>query len=230
MKKKDYDDSTKERLLKVALKQFAIDGFEKTTTRSIVAEADANLSAISFHFENKEKLFLAVLQRTFDIFAQSLDPIFNEIEAVEKQGLMTPDIAWNFIQAIMEAVMEKHFKYESSYETILMKRELLFPSEVFKSVSYRLLPLYRNLEKLFMIYTGSDDKFWAANYSYITVSMIHSYNMLPQFMEYIVRKDISDPGVAALVKANFRNSVISGTRSILQDRKNLVVEQKKQPI
>lgn len=227
MKKKDYDDSTKERLLKVALKQFATDGFEKTTTRSIVAEADANLSAISFHFENKEKLYLAVLKRTFDIFAQILQPIFTEIEAVEKQGMMRPDIAWEFILAIMEAVIEKNFKYVSSYENMLVKRELLFPSDVFKSVSYRLLPLYRNLEKLFMIYTGSEDKFWAANTSYIIVSMIHSYNMLPQFMEYIVRKDISDPGVVALVKANFRNSVISGTKSILQDRKNLVAEQKR---
>lgn len=227
MKKKDYDDCTKERLLKVALKQFAADGYEKATTRSIVAEADANLSAISFHFENKEKLYLAVLNRTFDMFAKNLHPIFTEIEAVEKQGLMTPDIAWDFIQAITEAVIEGHFKYESSYETLLMKRELLFPSEIFKSVSYRLLPLYRNLEKLFIIYTGSEDKFWAANYSYIIVSMIHSYNMLPQFMEYIVRKDISDPGVAALVKANFKNSVIAGTRTILQNRKNMVIEQKK---
>lgn len=227
MKKTNHDDSTKERIVKAALKQFAIDGFQKTTTRSIAAEAGVNLSAISFHFDNKEKLYLTVLQRTFDILTQNLQPIFTEIEAVEKQDLMTPEIAWDFIQAIMEAVMEKIFKYESSYEAMLMRRELLFPSEALKSIGSLLLPLYRNLEKLFMIYTGSNDIFWAASTSYITVSMSHSYTILPQFMEYVVRKDIRNPGVLALMKANFKNSVIMGTKAILQNHRNVIIEKQK---
>lgn len=229
MKSKNNDDSTKERIIKVALKQFAVDGFQKTTTRSIVAEAGVNLSAISFHFDNKEKLYLTVLQRTLDILTQNLQPIFTEIEAVEKQGLMKPEIAWGFIQAVIEAVMDKVFKYESSYEAMLMKRELLFPSEMLKTVGYRLLPLYRNLEKLFAIYTGSDDKFWAASTSYITVFMAHSYTILPQFMEYIVRKDISDPGILALMKANFKNNVITGTEAILQSHKDAIIKRKRTP-
>lgn len=228
MMSKDNDDSTKERIIKVALRQFAIDGFQKTTTRSIVAEAGVNLSAISFHFNNKEKLYLTVLQRTFDIFAQSFLPIFAEIEAVEKQGLMKSEIAWEFIHRIIEAIIEKNLKYENSYETMLMKRELLFPSEVFKTISFRLLPLHRNLEKLFMVYTDSDDIFWAACTSYIILFMVHSYVAIqPQFLENIIHKDISDPGIKALVKVNFKNSVITSTKAILQNRKDLVFEQKK---
>lgn len=229
MKSKNNDDSTKERIIKAALKQFAIDGFQKTTTRSIVAEAGVNLSAIAFHFDNKEKLYWTVLQRTFDILSQNLQPIFAEIEAVEKQDLMKPEIAWDFIQAIIGAMMEEVFKYESSYEAMLIKRELLFPSETLKTIGYRLLPLYKNLGKLFMVYTDSDDFFWAASTSYIIVFMAHSYTILPQFMEYIVRKDISDLGIVALVKANFKNSVFTATEAILQNHKNAVLKQKRTP-
>lgn len=51
---------TKERILQNALKLFALQGFEATSTRQIAQNSNANLSAISYHFENKEGLYKAV--------------------------------------------------------------------------------------------------------------------------------------------------------------------------
>lgn len=51
---------TKERILQNALKLFALQGFEATSTRQIAQNSNVNLSAISYHFESKEGLYKAV--------------------------------------------------------------------------------------------------------------------------------------------------------------------------
>lgn len=52
--------NTKEMILQNALKLFAMQGYEATSTRQIAQKAGVNLSAISYHFESKEGLYKAV--------------------------------------------------------------------------------------------------------------------------------------------------------------------------
>lgn len=52
--------NTKENILQTALKLFATQGYDATSVRQIAKEANANLSAISYHFESKEGLYKAV--------------------------------------------------------------------------------------------------------------------------------------------------------------------------
>jgi len=54
---------TTERLLAAGRRLFARGGFEGTSVRALTAEADANLGAITYHFETKEGLYQAVLER-----------------------------------------------------------------------------------------------------------------------------------------------------------------------
>jgi AcrR family transcriptional regulator len=54
---------TTERLLAAGRRLFARGGFEGTSVRALTAEADANLGAITYHFETKEGLYHAVLER-----------------------------------------------------------------------------------------------------------------------------------------------------------------------
>jgi len=53
---------TKARLLLAARKVFAKLGPEKATIREICDMAEANVAAVNYHFGNKEKLYIAVLQ------------------------------------------------------------------------------------------------------------------------------------------------------------------------
>ncbi|VEP14683.1 Transcriptional regulator [Hyella patelloides LEGE 07179] len=55
---------TKEQILNVAEKLFAENGFAGTSLRSVIREADVNLSAVHYHFGSKEELFRAVVVRT----------------------------------------------------------------------------------------------------------------------------------------------------------------------
>lgn len=55
---------TKEQILNVAERLFAENGFAGTSLRSVIKEADVNLSAVHYHFGSKEELFHAVVART----------------------------------------------------------------------------------------------------------------------------------------------------------------------
>jgi TetR/AcrR family transcriptional regulator, regulator of cefoperazone and chloramphenicol sensitivity len=62
-KRADGEESRK-RLMLVALKLFAAQGFEATSTRLIAKEANVNISAIAYYFGDKAGLYRAVFTET----------------------------------------------------------------------------------------------------------------------------------------------------------------------
>ncbi|GAB4539089.1 MAG: TetR/AcrR family transcriptional regulator [Pleurocapsa sp.] len=56
-------NDTKEKILNVAERLFAENGFAGTSLRNIIGEAEVNLSAVNYHFGSKEELFRAVVAR-----------------------------------------------------------------------------------------------------------------------------------------------------------------------
>lgn len=57
---------TKTRILDTAEKLFGQNGFEATSLRDITAEAKVNLAAINYHFQSKDSLIDAVIQRRIE--------------------------------------------------------------------------------------------------------------------------------------------------------------------
>ncbi|MEM8720909.1 MAG: TetR family transcriptional regulator [Cyanobacteria bacterium P01_G01_bin.39] len=57
-------NDTKEQILNVAERLFAAHGFAGTSLRSVIREADVNLSAVNYHFGSKEGLLREVIART----------------------------------------------------------------------------------------------------------------------------------------------------------------------
>jgi AcrR family transcriptional regulator len=55
--------NTKDRILNAAERLFARDGFEATSLRAITAEAGVNLAAVNYHFQSKDSLVEAVIER-----------------------------------------------------------------------------------------------------------------------------------------------------------------------
>jgi len=56
---------TKERIIAAAGEIFGQDGFKAATIRKIATAAKANVAAINYHFQDKQGLYLAVLEDTF---------------------------------------------------------------------------------------------------------------------------------------------------------------------
>src|SRR2546426_8090555 len=57
---------TKTRILDTAEKLFGEKGFDATSLRDITAEAQVNLAAVNYHFQSKESLMDAIIERRFE--------------------------------------------------------------------------------------------------------------------------------------------------------------------
>ena len=63
---------TRTKILRVAARFFSQKGFSGTSVRDIVSAAGENVSAVNYHFGNKQKLYQATLEYLLDLFRRRL--------------------------------------------------------------------------------------------------------------------------------------------------------------
>ncbi|MDE2858316.1 MAG: TetR/AcrR family transcriptional regulator [Chloroflexota bacterium] len=102
--------STRERILDAALNIFSAKGFHDTKLDEIVAEGGISKGSIYFHFPNKEKLFIALV----DQFADLIERRAKEAIAGETQGIRR-------VQVALEAVLETFGKYRRPAKLLLVQ-------------------------------------------------------------------------------------------------------------
>ena len=102
--------STRERILDAAMELFSAKGFYDTRLDEIAAEASASKGSIYFHFPNKEKLFIALV----DQFADLIERRTKEAIAQETEGIRR-------VQAALEAVLETFSKYRRPAKLLLVQ-------------------------------------------------------------------------------------------------------------
>jgi AcrR family transcriptional regulator len=82
---------TKEKIMNVAHNLFARRGFDAVSVRDISKEADVNISAISYHFENKLGLYKSIIENRMSNMINDLELIAADnpqITSVEYIGKM----------------------------------------------------------------------------------------------------------------------------------------------
>jgi AcrR family transcriptional regulator len=101
-------DSAKERILDVAERLFAGRGIANVSIRDITRAAAANLGAINYHFESREKMIVAVFARRIsplnEARLQALDRV--EKDAGEKRPKVA-DILGAFIRPTVEQALNQ---------------------------------------------------------------------------------------------------------------------------
>lgn len=102
--------STRERILDAAMNIFSAKGFHDTKLDEIVAEANASKGSIYFHFPNKEKLFIALV----DQFADLIERRVNDAIEQETQGMKR-------VQVALEAVLDTFSKYRRPAKLLLVQ-------------------------------------------------------------------------------------------------------------
>jgi AcrR family transcriptional regulator len=78
---------TREKILETATRLFSGHGYANTSLSQVAKEAQVSKALIFWHFENKEKLFRTVLQRTFEpYFINVLDDLegLSEIDQIKR--------------------------------------------------------------------------------------------------------------------------------------------------
>lgn len=83
------ESDTREKLLDSAERLFAEKGFESVSIRDIASDADANVAAVNYHFQGKNNLYAAVLERRL---SPKRDKFLATIKQVTAAGDGVPDL------------------------------------------------------------------------------------------------------------------------------------------
>lgn len=101
---------TRERILDAALNIFANKGYYNTRLDEIVEESDTSKGAIYFHFPNKERLFLALVDQFADLLERRV------VEAIEREPA-----GMGRVQAALETCLETFGKYRRPAKILLVQ-------------------------------------------------------------------------------------------------------------
>ncbi|MCU7843000.1 MAG: CerR family C-terminal domain-containing protein [Candidatus Thiodiazotropha sp. (ex Monitilora ramsayi)] len=106
--------ATQERLLTVALKAFGSRDYDDVSTREIVQAAEANISAISYHFGGKRGLYLATVTYLTEQLKTGMTNRLEEIRQTandsppERSAGLICDFLLHFLEHILLGEMGQH--------------------------------------------------------------------------------------------------------------------------
>lgn len=103
-------ESTRDKILDAALGIFSSKGFHDTRMDEIVEESGTSKGSIYFHFPNKERLFLALV----DQFADLLERRVSEAISQEKEGMIR-------VKAALEAIVDTFGRYRRPAKLLLIQ-------------------------------------------------------------------------------------------------------------
>ena len=213
------DETTYERLMQSAARLFAQKGFDGVTTRQIVADAGSSLSSLQAHFQSKESLYQAVIQRTLDSFYRLNAPVLDEIREAEEQGFMTPNNAWNMIVQMTYQIVEWAFHDDYRNEILLINREILMSEDDGRKLPQSVFGLYEFYEKLIEVYSGEKDQFWIKALSFSVVSSAFDVANYQRFLNRVLGCDTSLPENKTKVKMYMKGYLLNCIRCTAEMRR-----------
>ena len=129
--------STRDRILDAALQIFSNKGYHDTKLDEIADESHTSKGAIYFHFPNKERLFLALV----DQFADLLERRITEAILKEKEGV-------DRVRAALEACLETFGRYRLPAKILLVQAVGL--GNVFEKKRSEINDRFANLIRIYL--------------------------------------------------------------------------------
>ena len=123
---------TKDRILDVAERLFAEQGFANTPLRKITAQAGANLAAVNYHFQSKDALIQAVFARRLGPLNQARLEMLDAAEARAGSGPLEPE-------EVLRAFFEPMLRWgapcaNNPHFARLLGRMYVEPGELFEDI------------------------------------------------------------------------------------------------
>lgn len=98
---------TKESILAAAEKLFAAEGVPRASLRAITNEAGVNLAAVHYHFQSKEGLVDAVLERRLEPLRQRRFELLERAERESDSAVAAEAVVRAFVQPALEMVQRE---------------------------------------------------------------------------------------------------------------------------
>jgi TetR/AcrR family transcriptional regulator, regulator of cefoperazone and chloramphenicol sensitivity len=120
-----HDVATRKRVLAAATRLFAERGFRRVTVRDICEEADANVASVNYHFGDKERLYLEVVESALEDLRGFADHAMNAgPKATPEQKLL------HYVRAHLVRAPSSSAARRASVLRELFRHELAEPTPV----------------------------------------------------------------------------------------------------
>jgi AcrR family transcriptional regulator len=194
-------NDTKTRILDTAEKLFGQNGFEATSLRDITAEAQVNLAAINYHFQSKDSLIDAVIQRRIEPVNQ------RRIEMLDAAG---PNPS---IEQIVEAFVAPVLERDITTMVPLMGRVLatpdIFVMRVFKKHLTAVAARFAEVMAVALPQLTAAERMWRLIFMAGTMAHVLSWShVLPE-----MTGGLCDPSDRKAVTARVTRFVSAGLRA-----------------
>ena len=110
---------SRERILEVAERLFAFNGYKDTTIAQLACEAKVNLAAVNYHFGSKRALIEQVIERHLPLIRQRCLEELQRIRKIAIQHACQPDIK-DILRAFIEPALDVKGKVQNNIYFLLI--------------------------------------------------------------------------------------------------------------
>lgn len=188
--------TTADKLIKATRILISKCGYEATTTRMIANLAKVNLSAISFHFGNKENLVREAMVSSSEKLSKYYCELADEVRVFLKEDPDNKEKAWEYLDSYLSDRIRRMFDEKSWINIGLISHEHDLPETSRGIVAETLIRDNEQiLAELILCVSKKKDKFQAALIARMISAAIISYiekPLLNQHMEVAMKIDLQD--------------------------------------
>ena len=144
-----------ERLLDIAIREFAASGLDGASTRAIAAAAGTAMSAITYHYGGKEGLYLAAA----DYISGQMEDFAAEYGTDSIIAANDSERASEVVKLILGHMVDRLANHENESWSLFIVREQMSPTEAFERIYAGLMGrMMEVLVELVRVATGGVDR------------------------------------------------------------------------
>ncbi|AJJ09509.1 bacterial regulatory s, tetR family protein [Yersinia rohdei] len=172
-------EQARQQLIQAATELFGEFGLKGATTREIAQRAEQNIAAITYYFNSKEGLYLAVAQQIANVIKQAFAPLAQEIDQFLQRPTQEqhPEQQLHFIRRGLLEFSHLMTQSETLNISKIMAREQLSPSDAYLLIhTQAIAPLHQKLNLLLAAFIGAD-----AN---ATKTILHTHALIGEVLAF----------------------------------------------
>ncbi|CRY53168.1 putative DNA-binding transcriptional regulator [Yersinia intermedia] len=169
----------RQQLIQAATKLFGELGLKGATTRDIAQRAGQNIAAITYYFNSKEGLYLAVAQQIADFIQQAFSPLAQEINHFLQQPLhaQTAEQQLHYVRRGLLEFSHLMTQPETLNMSKIMAREQLSPTDAYPLIhAQAIAPLHQKLNVLLAAFIGADAS--------ATKTILHTHALIGEVLAF----------------------------------------------
>ncbi len=175
-------EQAKQALIDSAIVLFGERGLEGATTRDIALKAGQNIAAITYYFQSKEGLYLAVARWISDFISRAFAPLQQECSLFLAQKAPAPSEYLAFIRRGLSIFCHLMTQPETLHLSQIMSREQLAPTAAYPLIHQQCIaPLHQLMTKLVAGYSGLPPE--------SSITTLHTHALLGEVLAFRMARE-----------------------------------------